>query len=308
MRENCSQNLKLKGHLNTASLGSSLKLTPNGLLSFHWSNWKDSCNYVKNQLNQKCSISRLEKINDEFNELKNRNIWLKNKHKTIKATMFELYENYLDPRIRMNWFDLKDEILISTHNESGPYMTLTSMRWLDKDTYTSFVRRKIIMGFVPKRNFRLDLDIPVKGYFDNLSLKPSAINFHQANKDGLILKFKYSSDINKALNSEHLYIQMNLKPFCDLARKNYKEIIQDFSNFERRDFSDRQNIVSLETNVFNMYGNDNAVKLCNGKEFYIFVKYSDLIMPDHFTESIRPGFQNMVNEIEKEFQAQLKTA
>ena len=65
--------------------------------------------------------------------------------------------------------------------------------------------------------------------------------------------------------------------------------------------------MSLDTNVFDQYGNNNSLKLCNGKEFYIFIKYSDL-MTTNKNVNIELGFHHMITEIEKEFQLELMSA
>jgi hypothetical protein len=306
----CKKKL-LVDYLNDAELDSELKLTSNGILSFHWSNWKESRSYVRKQFDYKVcskeSCERFSDLNSSLDYLKSKTIWLKNKYQSKQTTLYELYRSYLDPRIRMTWFDKKEEILVSTHTESGPYTTLTSMRWLDKETYTTFVRRKIIMGHVPRRSFRVGLNIPMKACFDNSPLNHSDIVIHQATNDGMILKFQRSSDVNKAKNSEILNLSVNLEPLLELEKRGFKEIIKSLSHLDISDFDNESYNISINTDVFEKYGNKESLKAYDGKQFYIFIKYSDL-NNDNNENKIELCLKNIVTKVEEQFQAELSAA
>jgi hypothetical protein len=112
-------------------------------ISFHWANWDQTCMIQRKMYKNFNQNFHLSKLNNALNELKSRPVWLCNKVKVIKSDLYSIYESYLDSRLRLTWFERKDEILFSLDSEQGPYFTLTSMKWLDKEIYSKFVLRKI---------------------------------------------------------------------------------------------------------------------------------------------------------------------
>lgn len=300
----------LANYLHEAPLDQPLNLTPNGYIQFHWANWKPSCDYIREQIKVESPKHRqkLAALSRELEQLKKKSIWLKNKHKTLKSSLFELYESYLDPRIRMTWFDREDEILVSTHNESGPYITLSSMRWMDKDTFASFVRRKLITDFVPQRTFRVGLDIPVSVNFDNSPLTKTTFSLNQASEQGLVIKVNSVSDITKALNSHVMYLTFNLRPFYDSLETPFHEIVKTFSEMdfddENIDQKSEANFI-LNSRVLREYGNYDNIKSSDGKSFYIFVKYDDLagVGPEG---EIKDIFNSFVKKVEDQLLKEMK--
>ncbi|MCO4795618.1 MAG: hypothetical protein KC493_18005 [Bacteriovoracaceae bacterium] len=299
----------LANYLSEAPFDHSLNLTPNGYINFHWANWKPSCDFVKKQVkaDSETHKQKLVALSRELEKLKKKTIWLKNKRKTLKSSMYDLYESYLDPRIRMTWFDREDEILVSTHNESGPYITLSSMRWMEKDTFASFVRRKLITDFVPQRSFRVGLDIPVSVSFDNSPLTKTTFHLNQASESGLVIKVSSLSDITKALNSQVMYVSMNLQPFHQNLDTGFHEIIKAFSevDFEDREIQEKEANFTLNSSVLRDYGNYDNIKASDGKSFYIFVKYEDLIGLNPEGE-VKDIFNSFVGKVEKQLQKEMK--
>lgn len=299
----------LASYLTEAPFDQDLNLTPNGNISFHWSNWRTSSEYIKDQVKTDSPKHRqkLAALSRELDKLKKKTIWLKNKHKTLKSSMYDLYESYLDPRIRMTWFDREDEILVSTHNESGPYITLSSMRWMDKDTFASFVRRKLITDYVPQRNFRVGLDIPISVSFDNSPLTKTTFHLNQASELGLVIKVNSLSDITKALNSQVMYINMDLTPFHETMENSFHKIIKTFSeaDFEEGELRTEDANFSLNASVLRDYGNYDNIKASDGKSFYIFVKYEDLngLNPEGEIKTI---FNSFVRSMEKQLEKEMK--
>ncbi len=303
-----SSAVSLIEYLDQASLDADFNLSSNGLLSFHWSNWGGSCAYMKNQM-RKCEDlslknNRIKDLNNCLDELKNKPIWLKNRQRCLETTFYNLYENYLDPRIRGTWFDREEEILISTHTQSGPYITLSSMRWIDKKVYTSFVRRKMLTDFVPNRSLRLNLEIPIAIYFNHSPLNKGEVILHQATEKGITLKFNHSVEMTKALNSKSLKLSLNINPFIEMGNRPYPEMIQHFSQFKKEDFKKNLTDIVLNTDIFSKYGNKNNIRSSDGKEFFIFLQYSDLIgLSDHF--KMDKFFHGLIGELEKQFMKEI---
>lgn len=300
-----NQSTGLIEYLDNGELDSSLNLTDNGILSFHWSNWKDSRSYLQDLLSDDSSLERLDKLSHELEDLKSKTIWLKNKHKCVKSTLYNLYQNYLDPRIRMTWFDRNDEILVSTLTESGPYIALTSMRWIDKDIYTSFVRRKMLLDFVPRRDFRVSMNIPVEINYDDSPLTQSQVTIHQITKTGIIMKFHSSSDIVKALNSKMMNMYINLKPLMKTNGSEYKEIIKSLNKINEQDLKNFSNEFIVLSDVLQKFGNKDNIKNCDGRIFYIYIPYSEFISGDKKAK-MQQCFVNILEQVQGQFAKELE--
>ena len=301
----------LASYLREASFNEELNLTSNGHISFHWANWETTSNYMKAQINANSPEhhQKLESLCHELDKLKNKTIWLKNKYKTLRSSLYDLYESYLDPRIRMRWFDREDEILVSTHNESGPYITLSSMRWIDKKTFASFVRRNLITSYIPQRNFRVGLNIPISVTFDNFPLSTTTFYLKQASEEGVVIEISDLSDITKALHSRIMYLKINLAPFYETIENNFHQIVKTFSiaNFNEHESPGVVANLSLTARVLRDEENYANIKASDGKSFYIFVRYNDLneLNPkskikntfNHFVKSVKEQLEEEMKEI-----------
>lgn len=292
-------------YLKEAPLSDQLLLTNNGILSFHWANWKNSRDFLKSTIDKLATDPKIELVNTELEQLKYKPIWLKNKRRSIKSNLYELYENYLDPRIRMTWFDREDEILLSTHNESGPYMALTSMRWIDKTIYTAFVHRKMLLEFVPRRSFRVGLNMEVTALFNNSPLTQVNVIIHQATSKGLILKFENGRDISRALNSKVMNISLNLLPIVKSKNADFPGIIKAFGQMKKKDFQKGSTELVILSDVFHKFGNKDSIKSADGNNFFIFVPFSEIMGLDKET-NIEECFQNILTKIEMQFTKELE--
>jgi|GEM_PF-2092052 len=184
-------------YLMENSLSDPLYFGKNQVLSFHWSNDLLASNFVKSlrEDGEKSFSHRVESLKNELEALKDVPLWLMSRRGQIKSDLHNLYLSYLDPRLKIQWFNL-EEILVSTSHEAGPFSSLKAMRWFDKNIYAKFIYLKMLESWVPQRSFRLSLDIPLEiraggSPFDSISGK-----IHQVSEHGLVL---YLSSCSKAL-------------------------------------------------------------------------------------------------------------
>ncbi|MCF8060174.1 MAG: hypothetical protein K9K67_12815 [Bacteriovoracaceae bacterium] len=175
-------------YLTEHSLSEPLYFGSNQVLSFHWANDQLASGYVKSLKDggEKSFSQRIETLKAELDSLKEIPLWLMSRRGQIKSDLHNLYQSYLDPRLKIQWFNL-EEILVSTNHEAGPFSSLKSMRWFDKNIYAKFIYLKMLESWVPQRSFRLSLDIPVEiraggSPFDNIQGK-----IHQVSAHGVVL-------------------------------------------------------------------------------------------------------------------------
>lgn len=293
----------LKDYLGSRDLTEHFKLTKD--LSFHWANWDQTCLIQRRHYKNFNNNFHLMKMNQVLQELKAKPVWLCNKIKVIKTDLFSLYESYLDSRLRITWFERKEEILFSYDSEQGPYYTLTSMKWLDKDIYSQFVMRKILLEQYTLRSFRLNAAIPIHFKLDNdVQIYHNKVEIHQLSEMGFIFKINDKNFLNKIKHASMLELKIPIAPYRKLElmpiEDAFKKIDQHETSFERDSM-----LFKLESRILNYYGNLNNAKRSTDEEFYIFARYEDLMPADHEIE-LKNVFAPLVEKTKNLFTSDLQ--
>lgn len=187
---------QFESYLTREDLSTPLYFGTNGVLSFHWSNDKLSSDYVKTLHEGRSQNIRLNNLSNELERLKELPLWLMSRRGQVKSDLHNLYQCYLDPRLKSHWFDL-EEILVSTNHEAGPFSSLKSMRWFDKDIYAKFIYKKMLEAWVPQRSFRLSMDIPIEIRAGGSPFQAVSAKIHQVSAHGLVLHISTCSTIKE---------------------------------------------------------------------------------------------------------------
>ena len=263
----------LKSYLGHRDLTEDLILSKE--LSFHWANWDQTCLFQRKHFKNFHQNEKLRELNEELLKLRSSPIWLCNKIKVVKSDKFSLYESYLDSRLRLTWFERKDEILFSDTGEQGPYYSLTSMKWMDQKIYTQFVMRKILLEHYTLRSFRLNSKIPVSFKLDNdFNVYEDKVVIHQLSEVGVILKITDKKFINKIAMAKELELKVPLETYLQVKNLGSSETFNALAagtigKTERVSFK-------LSAKILNFYGNSQNAKRSSGEEFFLFAKYEDL--------------------------------
>ena len=173
---------------------------------------------------QGTQIKKLEGLYTELETLKEIIVWVKSSEKTLKTTMFDLYEFYLDSRVRLYWFSENSKVMFSIGNEIGPYNPLNSKKWFNIDIYRAFLYRKILTKFMPYRSFRLGMEIEVDCYFNKMKSEHTTMTIHQVSEFGVILKVKDQRDLHRFKESHCIQIELELEKFTTSKSMTYKQL------------------------------------------------------------------------------------
>jgi hypothetical protein len=273
------RSLSLKDYLGSRDLTEHLKLTKE--LTFHWANWDQTCLAQRKHYKNFNNNFHLLHLNQALQELKAKPVWLCNKIKVMKSDLYSLYESYLDSRLRLTWFERKDEILFSFDSEQGPYYTLTSMKWLDNETYSQFVMRKILLEHYTLRSFRLNANIPITFKLNNdVKEYGDKVLIHQLSEVGFIFKIKDKNFINKIKNSNMLELKIPVNHYKNIVSMNVESSFKKLNEESALVASDYM-LFKLESRILNFYGNLNNAKRSTEEDFCIFAKYEDLVPSGH---------------------------
>ena len=298
-----SPSLSLQDYLGRCDLSEHLKLT--GQLSFHWANWDQTCIAQRKHYKNFNNNYYLTKLNQSLQELKSKPIWLCNKLKVIKSDLYSLYESYLDSRLRLTWFERKDEILFSLENEQGPYFSLTSMKWMDKELYSQFVMKKILVEQYTLRSFRLNANIPIRFKLNNdVKEYGDKVQIHQLSEFGFIFRIKDKNFLNKIQNSNMLELSIPIGQYKKVVSLGIKEAMLKLNELKGTS-DDGIMLFRLESRILNFYGNMNSAKRSTDEEFYLFARYEDLVPHGHDIE-LKKIFEPLVEKTKKYFTLSLE--
>ena len=264
----------LKSYLGQSDLIEDLTFSKE--LSFHWANWDQTCLYQRRILRNFHQNEKLRELNEELLKLRSSPVWLCNKIKVVKSDKFSLYESYLDSRLRLTWFERKDEILFSETGEQGPYYTLTSMKWMDHKIYSQFVLRKILLEHCTLRSFRLNSKIPVTFKLDNdFNIYEDKMVIHQLSEVGFILKISDKKFLHKIASARELEIKIPLDSYLQVKNLG---TVETFNALAAGQIGKTERVsFRLSAKVLNFYGNSQNAKRSSGEDFYLFARYEDLV-------------------------------
>jgi len=264
----------LKNYIGKKKLQEPLVLSNN--FSFHWANWDETCKWQKSLYTNFKNASPVIALNDELKLLKSTNVWLCNNLKIVKTDLYNLYDCYTDARLRLTWFERKNEILFSLDSEQGPYQSLTSMKWFNKEIYAQFIMRKILSEPFNLRSFRLNSQIPLILKLDNdINYYHDKVEIHQVSEAGMILKFKDKNFIHKIKNSKFMEMKIPLGHYEKQGDLNIHEIwknINDRLIIMAQDYR----TFHLDSRILNFYCNLANAQRSGEQEFYIFTRFEDL--------------------------------
>ncbi|WP_372655380.1 hypothetical protein [Halobacteriovorax sp.] len=281
-------------YIQSSSFKENYKISANGELFFHWANWRETCQLQKKSHGD--GTHQVEYIDNALEFLKAKPIWYQRNFKTVKSNLFELYEAYLDPRLKATWHDFQKSTLVSLHHEAGPFISLTSMRWMDKSVYSLFVYRKLLTGYLPLRDFRLSADINLVAEINESPLNTIHVRLTQLSEKGLILSID-GHDYNKILKCENIAMKININSFKNTD--SFKSVQKFKSNTEKAN----DTLIINGSSLANMSNRNNA-NYSSGDEYFFYVPYSEvnLLKSD---EDLGKVFGDVVAIVEKEFKKEL---
>lgn len=312
LKSKVQKNSSLIDYLCSDALMEKHYLTENKNIEFHWSCWDKGCDFQMEKFSNE--IEKQKKIEDLdifFETLKDKIVFIRKQVNTLKISLYDFYMMYVDSSRAEEWNVLKEKSQVSMVGEAGPYVAIDSMRWFDREIYSAFVFRKLISGEMPNRRFRLGVNIPVICEFNESPLKNDQISIHQLSLSGCLFKVDGGHIYNKFMNANSVEIRFNLKPFIKVlglstveATSHFSKI--DFNIINEEDFSS----FSFPLECLESYGNLENAKSGNGKEFFFFLRYEDIV-PSNSNIDVNTIFQSFVKcfedhfdeELDKEYQA-----
>lgn len=208
------------------SLGEEFYFCENGNMIFHWADFNETCEIIKNHL--ECDISlkeELHKKDETLSRLKLIPIWLRTKTKVYQFTMFELYERFILNEIHvLGDIDPHELLEISFISATGPFKHMGITECFGPHTYRDFILVYLLNGKLPKRNFRIRLKSKVLAEYGKDFAKARLIGLEQMTATGLLLSVDDEFYNNELLTEDSIRLIIDTKVLREAIGKDIKDL------------------------------------------------------------------------------------
>jgi hypothetical protein len=302
------QQFGLKSYIKKEPLKSYCYLSPSGSVYFHWSDWKDTCFLQHSFCNKNLQgRKRLKELEDTLSNLKQVAAWIIHNHQTEQISLFDLYQTYLDPRIRECWFRKGSDVKVSLSGPTGPFMDLESMRWFNKQIYTDFIYQKILRKNLTLRGFRLRLHAPVLCHIGETG-ETRPLYVEQLTKGGVLFYIQGNETLTRFMESEQLFIEMNPSLLYELSHQDADKLQMSLSCLSSEIFKgDGNQKVKYQVDMTQVKANMNDKDLMryhSFREYFVFIPY-DAFIPAGHEMNMKTCLKGCLEHVEELFNEEL---
>ncbi|MGI4993415.1 hypothetical protein ACRXCV_12335 [Halobacteriovorax sp. GFR7] len=279
----------LEDYIADPKLFESIQLFDDSSYSLHWSNWsKLICAMKERHLNGDSSMS-IEEVKEELETFKEIPVWLVNKKGEMETTLFDLYNFYIDPRLKHLWFDVNKQTLISLKHKAGPFMHLHSMRWVDYDIYKLFVYDRLLNNLsLSHRDFRMNTNLKAKFSFWNSILKPVDGQIVQLSRKGILVSIEGHKNFLSLSQSDQISLSAEVGGLLSATGKRFEEFDEVIGNCTKA----KSVKIDFDENIFKDL---NALETCKGETYYMFIPFAKFPIKHH---RIGKAIQHVIDEVE----------
>jgi len=258
-------------------LNDELFLSENGNIIFHWADFFETCEYIKQAIESQHDLKQdFDKKEKVLKRLKLIPVWMKGQKQVIQTTMYNLYEQAI-----LNRFNLVSnlgtigQIELSFISSTGPYKSMPISECFNKDTYKDFVMVYLLRDKLPRRDFRLRLKSKVLVQSGHNQSMVSLLGIEQLTMSGILFSInadEYTSFLSKQTEIKFLIDSAVLKKSIG---KNLSELRDYLSQFAFNLFyssRDEDSIVCQTSHIFVQSSFDFHIN----NKIFLFVNYEHL--------------------------------
>lgn len=191
-----------EGFLGTGQIEEIFWFENKNQLGIHWANSAEGRARVRDWVKTTEGKIAYQELEAKLFKLKETTIWLSRNRDFIKCSLYELYQFYLDPRIRTSWMQGSDKTMVSFMSEAGPFVELRSLRWLDREILKNFFLLKLINGQAQERECRLSTNMKVQVQQEDYDINSYELSIHQISQKGILLKVEGSHLFEKLMRGK----------------------------------------------------------------------------------------------------------
>lgn len=260
-----------------AGLGDDFSLCENGNMVFHWADFHETCDAVKqglvNDPQMKQDFNRKEA---GIRNLSMIPVWVRTNKKVHQINMFDLYEKYILNEVQLSLgVDPFGPAEISFISSSGPFRSMAIAECLNKTTYKDFVMLYLIKDKLPKWDYRIRLKSKVLMEYGANFSEAGLIGVEQLTSNGILFSLESDFFMKSIANQKEFRILIDTGVLADGCRKDLDELKKHLSHyaFNLLYTSRREDAFNCQVADFDVQSGFDFLK---NKRVYLFVSYAKL--------------------------------
>jgi hypothetical protein len=267
----------LKDNSLHQSLGEEFTLGENGVMIFHWSDFHETCDSIKEALDNEPELMEdFHKREAGIKQLATIPVWIKTREKVHQSSMHELYEKHIFNRTNLiGGIDSFGPIEMSFISGTGPFKTMAISECFNKTIYRDFILINIIRGRLPRRDFRVRIKSKVLFEYGEEFSRVQLVNLDQLTMSGLLFSMDADLFHKEMASSERFRIIMETDSLAAGLGKDLNELKTHFSQyaFNLMYSSNKNDAVNCQFSDFSIQSSFDFFK---NKKVYLFIPYSKI--------------------------------
>lgn len=259
------------------SLGEEFQLCDNGNMIFHWADYADTCEMVKEMLQKHAETADdFKKREQALSRMALIPVWIRTQTSAHQTTMFELYERYILNQTRLSMgVDPFGPIEISFISSTGPFRELALVECFNKSTYRDFVMVYLLQGKLPKRDFRVRLKAKVLMEYNQDFKDAYLVNLEQLTSNGLLFSMDSDFFLNSISKASEVRVLLDSRMLSEGNGKSLRDLKSHLSQYAFNLLYSSRKEDGITVKIADMSVQSSFDFLKNRKVF-LFVPYSKM--------------------------------
>lgn len=259
------------------TLGEEFSIGENGVMVFHWADFHETCDSVKEAMEKEPELyDDFKKRELGIGQLSTIPVWIKTRDKVHQTSMHELYERHIFNRTTvLGGVDPFGPIDISFISGTGPFKSMAITECFNKTIYRDFILINLIRGKLPKRDFRVRIKSKVLFEYGEDYNKVQLVNLEQLTTNGLLFSLDAELFQKEMAQAKTLRILLETGSLSSAHGKNLEEMKTHFTNytFNLLYSSNKNDSVYCNMTDFSVQSSFDFFK---NKKAYLFMPYSKI--------------------------------
>ena len=259
------------------TLGEEFALGENGVIVFHWADFHETCDSVKDALEKEPELLEdFQKREAGIEHLASIPVWIKTKDKVHQTSMHELYEKHIFNRTQLlGGIDSFGPIEISFISGTGPFKTMAITECFNKTIYRDFILINIIRGKLPRRDFRIRVKSKVLFEYGEDYAKAQLVNLEQLTTSGLLFSLDAELFQKEIANCQDVRIMLDTDSLAGSLGKDIDELKSYFTQyaFNLMYSSSKSDAIHCKLTDFSV---QSSFDFFRNQKAYLFIPYSKI--------------------------------
>jgi hypothetical protein len=262
------------------SLGEEFPLCDNHSVVFHWADFFETCDEVKNSLEKDAELKGdFNRLLSKLSRLKSVPVWIRTPGKVFQSSMFSLYEKHILRNSHLEGLDFFGPMEVSLISGTGPFKTMALSEFFHKETYQQFVLVGLINGELPKRDFRIRFKAKIlMEYGENLE-SSTLVSFEQLTKQGILFQINADTYLKEVCRHPKVNLIIDSTLLGECLGKDLDEVKHILSNQVHNLLYSSRIEHGIEADISKLHASSSFEFLKDHKKF-IFIPFGALTAVD----------------------------